>query len=175
MNGLTLRTAERRDLGPLDTLERAAFATDRMSRRALRYSLTAKTRLVIVLACGHRLLASAVVCVRRSHLRLYSIAVDEAARGLGLGSMLLNAVEQIGLRMGRRSIRLEVRTDNVAALALYSSRAYVCFGHYSAFYEDGCNALRLHKQVTAQPNALSYYSTVIPALPPDFLKPLQLS
>ena len=149
MDGLTIRPAEPRDLGQLAALERAAFETDRLSRRALRYSLRAATRRVVVVARGRRLLASAVVCVRRNsrHLRLYSLAVDEAARGLGLGSMLLGAVEQIGRGLGLLSVRLEVRIDNAPAMALYRRRAYVRFGQYAAFYEDGCDALRLHKKL----------------------------
>ena len=81
------------------------------------------------------------MCVRQHHLRLYSLVVDESARGLGFGSMLLSAVEHIGRSMGRLSIYLEVRTDNAPAIALYGRRAYARFGCYAAFYEDGCNAL----------------------------------
>jgi ribosomal protein S18 acetylase RimI-like enzyme len=89
MDALMLRTAEASDLAQLAALERAAFEMDRLSRRALQYSLTAATRRVLVITCGSRLLASVVVCVRRDsrHLRIYSLAVDEAARGLGLGSI----------------------------------------------------------------------------------------
>src|SRR3954454_25293140 len=148
MDELTMRPAEARDLGQLAALEHATFETDRMSRRAFRYSLTAATRRVLVIACGPRLLASAVVCIRGRHVRLYSLAVDETARGRGLGSMLLNAVEETGRSMGRLSLRLEVRVDNARALALYRRHAYVCFGHYASYYECGCDALRLQKQLS---------------------------
>jgi [ribosomal protein S18]-alanine N-acetyltransferase len=149
MDALMLRTAEASDLAQLAALERAAFEMDRLSRRALQYSLTAATRRVLVITRGPRLLASVVECVRRDsrHLRIYSLAVDEAARGLGLGSMLLGAVEQIGRSMGRCSIRLEVRTDNAPARALYRRHAYIRFGCHSAFYQDGCDALRLHRKL----------------------------
>src|SRR3954451_21179845 len=78
MDALMLRTAEASDLAQLAALERAAFEMDRLSRRALQYSLTAATRRVLVITRGPRLLASVVVCVRRDsrHLRIYSLAVD---------------------------------------------------------------------------------------------------
>jgi ribosomal protein S18 acetylase RimI-like enzyme len=42
-------------------------------------------------------------------------------------------------------MRLEVRTDNSAAIGLYTKSGYHRFGEITGFYEDGSNALRMQK------------------------------
>jgi ribosomal protein S18 acetylase RimI-like enzyme len=62
-----------------------------------------------------------------------------------LGQRLLEAIESEARRAGLAELRLEVRTDNVAALQLYQRNGYQRFAERSGYYEDGCNALRLRK------------------------------
>ena len=46
---------------------------------------------------------------------------------------------------GRRALRLEVRFDNGAALALYERLGFRQFGQYDNYYADSARALRLEK------------------------------
>ena len=89
----------------------------------------------------------ALLFVRRGSAvaRLYSIAVDPAQRGAGLGALLLADVEQLARNAGRGILRLEVRADNVAAIALYRRAGYREQGRIPGYYEDGCDALRFDK------------------------------
>jgi ribosomal protein S18 acetylase RimI-like enzyme len=77
--------------------------------------------------------------------RLYSIAVDPVARGSGLGAALLAAAERAARRRGVRRLRLEVRQDNPAAIALYETRGYRRIGARAAYYEDGADAWRYER------------------------------
>jgi ribosomal protein S18 acetylase RimI-like enzyme len=82
--------------------------------------------------------------------RLYSIAVDHAARGRGIGEALLRAVERGARARGCTRVRLEVRQDNPGAIALYEKLGYRRFGAYARFYEDGADAWRYEKPLRGE-------------------------
>ncbi len=79
--------------------------------------------------------------------RLYSLAIDPAARGRGLGSELLERAEAAALKAGKAVLRLEVRPDNSAAIRLYEEAGYRAFGRYLDFYADRSPALRFEKRL----------------------------
>src|SRR6185312_1769531 len=91
--------------------------------------------------------AAAVVFYRRyAHAaRLYSLAVGAHARGTGLGGALLAASEADARARGCTSMRLEVRTDNPSAIALYERRGYTRIARLPGFYEDGADGWRYLK------------------------------
>jgi ribosomal protein S18 acetylase RimI-like enzyme len=54
-------------------------------------------------------------------LNIHDIAVSPAARGQGVGRMLLAAVEAEARQLGCCKVTLEVRSDNARAMGLYQS------------------------------------------------------
>ncbi|MHC5655574.1 GNAT family N-acetyltransferase [Stappia sp. ICDLI1TA098] len=58
-------------------------------------------------------------------LAMDGIAVDETARGAGIGSALLEAVVAIARRKGRKTVRLDVIDTNPRARALYERHGFV--------------------------------------------------
>jgi GNAT superfamily N-acetyltransferase len=90
---MRVRTAGRRDLDALMTLEHRVFATDRLSRRSLRRFLQSPSAALIVAEAERDLAGTAIVLFRpRSALaRLYSIAVAPHFTGRGVGALLLGA------------------------------------------------------------------------------------
>jgi len=147
-----IRRAKPADLDALVALERAAFTTDHLSRRQYRVHLRSPSAAVLAAFDGSRLLGKAVVFFRRDSdiARLYSIAVADVARGRGVGAALLAAAEAAARRHGARRMRLEVRQDNAAAMRLYERRGYRCFGAHAGFYEDGADAWRYEKGLSAE-------------------------
>ncbi len=143
-----LRAADRHDLDALWVLEQACFRTDRFSRRSYARALANPRARLRVIEAGGQLLAAGLIFTRADSraARLYSIAVAPAARGLGLGRRLLLALEQQARRLGCQEMRLEVKTGNLAALALYRESGYEVVGRLAAYYEDGADALRLARQ-----------------------------
>lgn len=59
------------------------------------------------------------------HLRIAAIAVDEKARGQGLGSRLLETVFDKARREGFKAVRLEVVDTNLRAKKLYQNLGFV--------------------------------------------------
>lgn len=143
-----LRRARPDDVPTLIALEAASFASDRLSARQMALHAAGRSHAAFVVAERRgEVLGNALVFFRRGsrQARLYSIVVAAAARGLGLGRRLLARAEREARRSGARRMVLEVRTGNVAAIALYESAGYARIAQWPGYYEDGADAVRLAK------------------------------
>jgi ribosomal protein S18 acetylase RimI-like enzyme len=133
-----LRAARAADLPALLALE-ARFPGDRLSPRQFRHHLAnPRARLRVAVGEGG-LLGYHLLLLRRGSAwaRLYSIAVDPAARGRGLGRRLLADAEAQARAAGCTGLRLEVRQDNAAAVALYEAAGYRRVAALPNYYDDG--------------------------------------
>lgn len=140
------RDARPADLPALLALE-AQFPGDRLAARQFRHHLrNPRARLRVATADG-RVAGYALVLMRAGsrRARLYSIAVDSALRGRGLGQGLLRDAERGARAAGATSLGLEVREDNAAARALYLNAGYAQSARLPGYYEDGGDGLRLTK------------------------------
>ena len=63
-----------------------------------------------------------------------NIAVDESARGRGVGSALLDAALDEARGHGTEEVFLEVRSSNLRARELYESRGFVEVGRRQRYY-----------------------------------------
>lgn len=145
-----LRLARDTDQPGILELE-ALFPGDRLSPRALRRLIRSPSARVCVVtqAPSGRVMAALVLLTRRNtgKARIYSLAVAPQARGRGLGRILIGWAENLARQAGKREVTLEVRTDNRAARTLYRNLGYTEYQRLAAYYEDGCDALRLKRQL----------------------------
>lgn len=143
-----IRAAVASDLEALLRIEARAFASDRLSRRALRRAIEhrASNHLIVDEHSGS-VRGYALVRFRPRSLRarLYSLATDPEHRRRGLARALLMAAEQAARERGATHLRLEIRKDNAAAARLYDSMGYRRFGSYRDYYQDHMDAWRLEK------------------------------
>ena len=153
--GMTVRAASLDDLDAIEALEAAAFTGDRLSRRSLRAFIRAPRRPLIVARFGDRVAGYALLSAREGGrtARVYSIAVDPAQARRGVGRALLQACERFARAHGREALRLEVRYDNPAAIALYEKTGFRPIGRYPGYYEDGAVALRFEKRLAPASDA----------------------
>ena len=140
-----IRLATERDIDALLPIEHRCFHHDRLSRLDFHRALIAKSAVVLVSEEGGALLGYALIRIRGRQAHLESLAIDPPARRLGLGRALLKAAEQAVLERGALHMRLEIREDNPAALALYESLGYRQHGTWLEYYEDESDARRLRK------------------------------
>jgi ribosomal-protein-alanine acetyltransferase len=143
-----IRAARPADIDDLVALETRAFATDRLSRRALRHAITTPTSAILVAEAGGRVAGYVLVAFRKGSrvAHLASIAVDPGQARAGVGRALVQAAEAQALARGVAGLRLEVRRDNPAAIALYRRLGYRACGTCEDYYEDGETALRFEKR-----------------------------
>lgn len=151
---MMVRPATAADLPAIEAIEGAVFDGDRLSRRSLRYFVATPTAVMLVLTFGGRVAGYALIALRKGsrRARLYSIALDPAEQGHGLGRLLLGASERAARAHGAAFLRLEVRPDNAAAIALYQKNGYRRFGVIDEFYQDGAGALRFEKALPPVPD-----------------------
>lgn len=136
-------------INDLLTMEESCFPTDRSNRRNLRRLLRSESACCLGIYRQGELLGSAVVLFRRGtrSARVYSLAVLETARGLGLGRRLMQRAEHEARKRGCSLIRLEVRMDNSPAIRLYEQLGFEAFRILPAYYEDGAHAMRYRKEI----------------------------
>jgi len=168
---LSLRTrpANLDDLPALVALEQQAFVEDRISRRQFRWMLK-RGHCALILAETDSLPLAGYILVlfhRGTSLgRIYSLAVDDRLRGQGLARRLMEAAEAAALEQDCLALRLEVRTDNEAAIRLYRALGYRQFGFYDDYYEDHAPALRFQKRILALrtriPGRVPWYGQTLP-------------
>lgn len=143
----TPRPARAADLPGLLALE-AQFPGDRLSARQFRHHLHNPRAQLRVQPDAGTVLGYHLVLTRAGSgwARLYSLVVDPAARGRGLGRILLADAEAQARRAGCRGLRLEVRQDNRAANALYAAAGYRRLAALPGYYEDGGDGWRLVRE-----------------------------
>ncbi len=145
--GVVLRKARSEDLEALLGLEDLCFDCDRLSRRAFARWVKAPHGVFLVVEREGRVIGYGLAVLREDSpaARLYSIALDEGARGKGLSQALLAALEEGALAAGRTEMRLEVAQSNLAAIKLYQRCGYETFGSWPDYYENHEAAWRMRK------------------------------
>jgi ribosomal protein S18 acetylase RimI-like enzyme len=154
-----IREAGYSDLDALLNMENRSFESDKLSRRSLGRLLKRGNATTLVDVENGRARGYALVLYNKgtSLARLYSIVVDPDFRGLGLGRTLLAAAEKDALDNDCVTMRLEVRKDNQAAIALYQDHGYRLFGVVQDYYQDHTEAMRFEK-------------SLVPHLKPDMVR-----
>ena len=141
-----VRRARHADDASILTLEEL-FPSDRMSLRSVRHFLKSPSAHTWVAELQGAVVGNLILLTRRnSHVaRIYSVVVAPPARGRRFGERMVLAAHQEARRMGLREIKLEVRTDNFAARALYVKLGYGEARELPGYYEDGADGLELRK------------------------------
>ena len=144
-----IHPATSQKLDELIRLEKACFDHDRLTRTDFRRALRSIRSLVLVAEDGDQVLAYALLHVHGRKGHLQSLAVSPTARRKGLGRRLITAAEEAARARGAHHMQLELREDNGAAEALYTSLGYSHHGTWLAYYEDESDAHRMQKNLRA--------------------------
>jgi ribosomal protein S18 acetylase RimI-like enzyme len=144
---VTIRRGLRSDLTALVAIENRCFTSDRLSRRSLLYFLSVPNAALLIAEVRGAIAGYALVAFRRgsTKARLYSIAIDPSFRGRNLGITLMKVAEKAAREGGANVMRLEVRSRNRRAIALYERYGYRRCGRIADYYEDGAAAFCYEK------------------------------
>ncbi len=146
---IELRLAKLSDSKALFQLENDCFTQDKMSFRSFQHLLKVDSAKFVVALVNGVLVASTLLFFRKNSkiARVYSLAVHPNSRKLGLASKLFDQIESVAKKYGKTELRLEVKEDNLPAIALYEKKGYNKFGKKPAYYEDGSNAILYKKSL----------------------------
>ena len=144
------------DLDRLHALERLCFdASVAISRRQYRYLLQRPRVDVRVLRASGEIVASALVLRRRTRSgvvgRLYSLAVDPAHRGRGLGKTLLTHCLDVLRAEGVVTVYLEVAAENTAAIRLYEQQGFRQLRWLRNYYGEGSDGWKMGLRLKETP------------------------
>jgi ribosomal protein S18 acetylase RimI-like enzyme len=142
--GVTVETASLHDLGALRRLEQICFPKDAWPLLDLVSVLSFRGVIRLKAVSDQKMVGFIAGDVRRSEgvAWIATIGVLPEYRGLGIGSMLLQACET---RIPLNRIRLCVRPTNDVAIRLYEKHGYNKVGEWTKYYQDGESALVMEK------------------------------
>ena len=93
---------------------------------------------------------------------IMTIVVDQAFRKQGIGRRLMEAMEDSAREQNGKTILLEVRPSNEAALRLYASLGYVEISRRTAYYPNNQeDALILCKKLDVFPSGMDFSGAVL--------------
>ena len=145
----TVIVADESSINAITALEMRSFSpTDRFARSTWRHLLgTARRRgsaVTLVALDGTLVIGALNTLLRRDGhtARLYSLAVDPQQRGRGIGGLLIRQLAE-HLAPTITVLSLEVRSDNLAARALYERLGFALHENLPNYYLDGGDGVRL--------------------------------
>ena len=142
-----IRAARRDDLAAISALEQGCFTTYTLNKRQLNYLQQRQSTVFLVAEQDGRIVGEGIALVRHHKQsvsgRVYSLAVDPALRGRGIGQQLMREmVEQLRHRAVGR-IYLEVEASNAPAIHLYQRLGFDSVGTLPDYYGDGRPGLHM--------------------------------
>lgn len=137
---MIVRRAEPRDVSELYALEQKLFSIENypLSRGSIAYHV--RNNLLYIAEIDGDIAGYILVLIKRKNAKLYSIGISEAYRGKKVAQKMLGLISKELLSLGFKSLLLEVRIDNNAAMALYKKVGFNVVKRLKAFYRDGCDA-----------------------------------
>lgn len=131
------------DIPEVHELERRCFPRDTWTIEQFWTELAQPTRRYQVATSDDSIVGYAGIFVLAPDSDVQTLAIADENRGQGLGGQLLDAAIASAVSAGARSMHLEVRADNDAALGLYERRGFAVISRRSSYYPDGSDALIL--------------------------------
>lgn len=74
--------------------------------------------------------------------KLIGMVVDEQLRGHGVGSALIRKAVEFAMEKGKKTVYLQVRRDNVAAIRFYGSHGFILKNELERNGESVCTLYR---------------------------------
>lgn len=151
---LTIRRASPADLDFIVALECECFAAHRKSSRAsIRKSIQSPRQWVFVAEIadgqqdGREPAAAAIVFLYKKSLRLYSIAVGQQYRRLGVGDALMHSLADTAVKHDFESITLEADAGNAGLVAWYRKHGFEVSRFLEDYYRVGESAYRMTRSI----------------------------
>ncbi len=133
------------DIPAIDVLEGELFPYDPWSTDQWWREMAQLHNHYFVVESAGVLCGYAGLSVSGSDADIQTVAVADSFQGKGIGRKLLNQLVDRSHELKVAFIFLEVRSDNVSALSLYSSFGFHEISKRTKYYADGTDALILRR------------------------------
>ncbi len=142
-----IRTATPDDVPAIAALEAACLGADAWSALLVEEGVTGALPTIryLVAESGGAVAGYAAASIVADIAELQRIAVDAGHRRAGIATELLDGVVDAATREGADRLLIEVREDNVGALAFYAVAGFVEIDRRRNYYRDGGTAVVMRR------------------------------
>ena len=140
IESVRLRAMRWWDIAAVHAIEQQAFGGDAWSVDQFWTELAQETRWYVVAEAADEVVGYAGLFCLPPEADVQTVAVAKVARGRGIGRALVEAMLAHARSLSCRTIMLEVRDDNTAAVALYQALGFAECARRSRYYADGADA-----------------------------------
>ena len=109
----------------------------------LDYLAEPETCIFLVAVSGGALAGYIIGFYEQNRAEVDSVAVKPSLRGRGVAAVLMARLRRLLRRRGFATLKLTVRLNNVAAIALYRKLGFTRERRINGYYEDGAPAWRV--------------------------------
>ena len=141
MTAVDVRPMRWPDIEPVHRLEAELFTVDPWSIEQFWSELAQPTRAYVVAVDGERIIGYAGAFLLAPDSDVQTIAVSPRDQGRGVGAILLTWLIEQAAAQGCRQMLLEVRSDNVPAIAMYERFGFERISVRRDYYERGVDAV----------------------------------
>ena len=134
------------DISSVMAIEECVFPETAWSPAQFWSELAQDDRAYLVTEQSGRIAAYGGVMVRPPTADIQTMAVDPEYRGRGIARDLLGRLLATADESGCSEVLLEVRADNVAAIALYESEGFAAIARRTSYYGPGLDALIMRRR-----------------------------
>jgi len=146
-----IREATLSDLDEIYKIEVECFIEDAFTLRQLEYCLKSPSFVTLIASIDGEAAGFIIGSLEDSKGKIvghiYTLDVKHKFRRRGVGSALLESLEEIFINRGAEKCCLEVRLDNTAAKRLYFKHGYSLKRIIRNYYGPGVDAARLEKNL----------------------------
>lgn len=136
MSDLVIRRMQKKDVPQVAAIERAVFPRPWSEESFRREVETNPVARYLVAERDGRILGYAGAWVVLDECHITNVAVEETARGQGIGKKLVQALMQYVSNLGAAWADLEVRVSNTRAQHVYAQAGFRSVGKRKKYYED---------------------------------------
>ena len=141
MTAIDVRPMRWPDIEPVHRLESELFTVDPWSIEQFWSELAQESRAYAVAVDGERIIGYAGAFLLAPDSDVQTIAVSPRDQGRGVGAILLTWLIEQAVAQGCRQMLLEVRSDNVPAIAMYERFGFERISVRRDYYERGVDAV----------------------------------
>ena len=141
---LIIRRATGHEVPGIVRIEKASFGRDAWERDDfLDYLAEPESCIFLVAVTGGVVAGYIIGFYEHNRAEVDSVAVSPSHRGLGIAAALMARLMSLLRRRGFSTLKLTVRLDNAAAIALYQKLGFSRERRINRYYEDGGPAWRM--------------------------------
>jgi ribosomal-protein-alanine N-acetyltransferase len=144
METMELKTLTKELCHPAAEIEKLYLSTNWSENQLCDIVENKNYKYIVCLINGEAVGVGGAICTSPYSCEIFTVAVKEENRGLGIGKAIVDALIQFCKEKQGESIFLEVEENNQSAIKLYEKCGFVSVGVRRGFYK-GKNAIIMEK------------------------------